>query len=196
MESGETTAFFSLGRSNKTPVEVKPRRASRTARGSSLYDSAWESLGVCADRLHRGSIRWRTVTSYEEVMVVHVAIHVSGDLCRFGAECRAPALQEDHDYHPPYTGVGVGSEPAIARSVVRAGTRLTEDLLLVEIEPQAASGSVLHRAGHPVRQLGNDGSDVELPLHSRLEGGDLIGSRGMLQVIERAAIGDRRNHRA
>src|SRR5215467_11626476 len=153
-------------------------------------------LWVCADSLHRSGVRWESVTSNEEVVIVHVAVHATRNLCRFGSECRAAALEEDHHHHSPHTCVGVGSEPTIAGSFVRTGAGLPQNLFLVEVEPQAAGCPVLHCTCHPVRKFGNDWSDIQLPLDARLKGRDLFRTRRMLQIIECSTVGDRRNHRA
>src|SRR5581483_11981737 len=148
-----------------------------------------------ADGLHGGLIGWHSVSGDEEVVVVHVAVHASCDFGGFGAEGGASALQEDHDDDPAHAGVGVGSEPAEAGAFMRARPGLAEDLFFVEIHAQAACSAVMDSAGHAVSQFRNDWGDIELALYARLETGDLLWIRGMLQVIESSAVGDRRNHR-
>src|SRR5579862_7607598 len=120
------------------------------------------------------------MTGEEEVVVIHVAVHASRNLSGFRAEGRASSLQKDHDDDTSDTRVRVGSKPAVAGSLVRAGTGLAEDLFFVEVQSQAARCAVLHRSGHPVREFRNHGSDVKLALDTRLETGNLFWSGRML----------------
>ena len=84
----------------------------------------------------------------------------------------------------------VGGEPAEAGSLVGAGAGLAEDGQLCEAGPQAAGGAVFHRAGHAVLQIGDVTGDVEGALDARLEGRDLFGRGGVLQVVEGSAVGE------
>lgn len=120
------------------------------------------------------------MTGHKEVVVIHVAVHVSGDLSRFRSERRPASLQEDHDDNASDTRVRVRSEPAITRSFVRTSTGLAQDLFLVEVETETARRTILHRASHAIREFRNDGSDIELPFDARLEARDLFRSGWML----------------
>src|SRR5580658_5831245 len=56
----------------------------RSARGFGLWRRA------CG--LGQGGIRWPRGSRDEEVVIVKVAVHDSGNLSRLGAECRTPTL--------------------------------------------------------------------------------------------------------
>src|SRR3954469_11656807 len=126
----------------------------------------------------------------KEIMVVHVAVHASGNLSSFRTKSRTSSLQENHYYNAPHAGIGVGGEPSEAGSGVGAGSSFAEDFFFVEIEAQAAGSAKLHRSGHAVRQFGNDGRDIELPLHPRLKAGHFFRTGRMLEIVESSAIGD------
>src|SRR6516164_6476372 len=183
-ESLVTPAPTSRGRENK-----------RRSRSCVSCERREIQLRIVANRLRIRGFGWHAVSS-EEVVVIHLAVHASGDLGSFRAEGRTSALQEDHDYNAADSGVGIRSEPAVASAGMRTGSRFAEDFFLVEVEAQAARCAILHRARHAVGKFGNDWSDIELALYTRLEARNFIRSRRMLQIVERAAVGDRRNHRA
>src|ERR1700730_6415078 len=122
-----------------------------------------------ADRLHRGVGRI-AVRGNEEIMVVHVAIHVSGNFRGLGTKGGTPALQEDDHHDAPNAGVGVGSEPAEARSGVRTGSGFAQNLFFVEVQSQFTGSTVLDGPGHAIGKLRNEGSDVELATSSGVVG--------------------------
>src|SRR6202021_1652673 len=135
------------------------------------------------DCLHGCLIAGQAVTGNEEIVVVHVAIHVSGNFGSLGAEGWTSTFEEDYENHAPNAGVGVGGEPAVAGSRVRAGSRLAEDFFFVEVHAQAARGAVLHGSSHAVGEFRNRVAVLVLPFPRRVEVGDLFGRGRMLQVV-------------
>src|SRR4029077_16385489 len=79
-------------------------------------------------RLHVCRIGWQGGAGNEEVVVVEVAIHASGDLGGLGTEGGASALQEDYDDDSPYVCLGIGREPSIPCACLRAGSSLAQNL--------------------------------------------------------------------
>ena len=71
-----------------------------------------------------------------------------------------------------------------------------ENRLFAEIQAQTARRTVLDCSGHAVRKFRNDIRNIQVTLHARLKIGNGFGSTWMLQVEERAAVGDRRNQGA
>ena len=65
-----------------------------------------------------------------------------------------------------------------------------------EVGAQPARGSILHRAGHAVFEVGNVFGDIERALDLGLERGHFFRRGGMLQVVERSAVGDGGHKRA
>src|SRR3954466_1549863 len=127
-------------------------------------------------------------------MVVHVAVDAAGNLGSLGTEGRTTSLEENYQYNASNAGVGVRGEPAVARSLVRAGSSLAQDFFFVEVETQAARGAEANRSRHTVRKFRDDRSDIKLALDPGLEIGNVFRLAGMLQVIESASVGDGGNH--
>src|SRR6185369_916934 len=71
-----------------------------------------------------------------------------------------------------------------------------QNLLFTKVQTQSASGAILHGAGHAFSNFRDERADIELALYTRLKADDLIDRRGMLEVIERPAVGDGGNQRA
>src|SRR5271166_2288990 len=132
----------------------------------------------------------------EEVVIVEVAIHASGNFRSFGAESRATAFQENNYDDVTDIGLSVGGEPPEAGARVRAGSGLAQNFFLIEVSPQTARGTELYCALHSVGNFWNQRGNVQAALYHRLEIRDIFRSRGMLQIIERAAISDGRDQRA
>ena len=91
--------------------------------------------------------------------------------------------------------VGVGDEPADFGSWVVAGAGLAErGFVTAGIE--AALGCAVENGGeHAFANFGEDWGDVEVALHFRLKILDVFGSARVLQVVERAAVGERGRER-
>src|SRR2546427_2538857 len=87
---------------------------------------------------------------YEEVVVVEIAIHASGNLGGLGAVGGTSTAQEDYRYDASDVGLGVGGEPSVAGAGMGAGSGFAEDGFLVKIQAYAAGGAVFDRAGHAV----------------------------------------------
>src|ERR1700722_302198 len=128
---------------------------------------------------------------HKEVVIVKIAIHASGNFGRFGAVGRAPALEEDNYDDVTDVGFGIRGKPSEASAGVRTGSGLAQNFLLFEIDSQAAGGAEMNGAFHAIGNLWNQGGDVKTAFHYWLKIGNLFGRSGMLQVIERAAIGYR-----
>src|SRR5204862_4324826 len=101
------------------------------------------------------------------------------------------ALQEDHRHHPSKLSIRIRREPSITGTALGACPGLAQDLLFAEVQAQAAGCSVLHRSRHTVSHLRDKRLDVQGPLDLRLEADDFVRRVGMLEVIERPAIGNR-----
>ena len=98
----------------------------------------------------------------------------------------------DH-YDTPDVSVGIRSKPPVASTGARASTRLTENFFFVEINLDAPCRAVSHRPQHTVGNFRNQGSDLEVAFHSRLESSYFFGSRGVLQIVKCSAVGNRGN---
>src|SRR5262249_6889885 len=151
------------------------------------------SLLLCA---HAGLLRRRSAAGGggalgEEVVVIEGAVELAADFGGLGAVGRASALEEDHGHNVAVLRIRVGGEPAEAGAVLGAGAGLAQDLLFAEVEAQAAGGTVLHGAHHAFGDFGDERADIELALHARLEVDDVVGRGRVLEVVERAAVGDR-----
>ncbi len=89
-------------------------------------------------------------------------------------------------------GIQEGSEPAheLAGAVILAGACLAEQRL-GGIEIGQPGGAVIDRPAHADFDIVDAvGSQIQRALHLGAEVFDVIGGAGILQVIERAAIGD------
>src|SRR3982074_3371032 len=86
----------------------------------------------------------------EKVVVIQVAVHMTRNLGCLGAKSCTPTLQEHYNDYPTKTGVGIGGEPAKARSSTGTRSGLAENFFFAKVEAQAARGPVLHRAHHAV----------------------------------------------
>src|SRR5262249_2211810 len=124
------------------------------------------------------------------------AIELAADFGGLGAEGGASALEKDHGHNVSVLRVGVGGEPAEAGAVFGAGAGLAQDLFFTEVEAQATGGAILHGAHHAFSQVRDERGDRELALDARLEVDDVIGGGGVLQVEERAPVGDGGDQRA
>ena len=127
---------------------------------------------------------------HKEVVIVEIAIQASGNFGRFGAVGRPAAFEEDNYDDVADVGFGIGGKPSEASAGVGAGSGLAQNFLLFEIYSQAAGGAEMNGAFHAIGNFRNQRGDIETALHYRLKIGDLFGRRGMLQVVERAAVGD------
>ena len=102
------------------------------------------------------------------------------------------AARQHHHYHQfVRSGLIERPEPAHVRGVaiVGAGAGLAQDRL-VRIVGGAASGAVVGDRFHAALEIGDPGAELELPLDSRHQVGRFVLSAGILQVVERAAVGD------
>src|ERR1041385_33118 len=177
---------------------TKPKKASlrdaffidqrRKVEDRSLLLCAHGRLLTCAARCCGGLA--------EEVVVVQRAVEFAGDLGGFGAVGGSAALEKDHGHNVSDLGVGVGGEPAEAGAVFRAGAGLAQDLLFTKVETQAAGGAVLNGAHHALGDLRNQRADFKLALDARLKVDDIVCRERVLEVIERAAVGDGGDQRA
>ena len=122
-------------------------------------------------------------------MIVEIAIQASGNFGRFGAVGRAAAFEKDNYDDVTDVGFSIGGKPSEASAGVGAGSGLAQNFLLFEIDSQAARGAEMNGAFHAIGNFWNQRSDIKTPLHYRLKIRNLFGRRGMLQIIERAAIG-------
>src|SRR5438270_1969613 len=132
----------------------------------------------------------------EEIVIVQRAVELAADFGGFGAEGGATTLEENHGDNVSVLRVSVRSEPAEARAVFGAGAGLAQDLLFTKVQAQAAGGAILHGAGHAFSDFRDQRANIKLALYARLKADDLIHRRGMLEVIERASVGDGGNQRA
>src|ERR1700678_134163 len=94
-----------------------------------------------------GSIR-RGAIGQEEIMVVQIAVHMSGNLGGFGTESGPATLEENDNHNATAAGVRVGGKPAKARASVGAGSGFAQNFFFVEVEPEPACRTVLHRSRH------------------------------------------------
>src|SRR6266852_7043540 len=98
---------------DKLPPERKSwPRSVRPTRGGLLF----LRRGGTADFLDGCVRRWRggERPGYEEVVVVEIAVHASGNLGGLGAVGGTSAAQEDYRHDASDVGLGVGGEPSEA----------------------------------------------------------------------------------
>ncbi len=124
----------------------------------------------------------------EITLLRKTAVNVSRHTRRQGTYGRPPARkQHDHDQLMA-TYIVEGAEPAQVRVAIGAGAGLAGDGFILLRPPRRAE---FDGAAHPRLQLGDQVSDIQLPLHTRRELGDLLGRAGILEVIEGAAVRQR-----
>src|SRR5580704_6565812 len=156
----------------------------------------WNDLLRGSELTYGRAIRGQSRLDHKETVIVEIAIHHTSDFRSLGAESRTAAFEEDDDDNVTNVSFCVGGKPSEACACMGASTGLAQNFLLAEICAEAAGGAELYSAFHSIRNLGDERGDVEVALYHRLEICDVLGSRRMLQVIERAAIGDGRDQRA
>src|ERR1700739_185916 len=142
----------------------------------------------CARHLHRG-MGLRALVG-KVVAIPEVLVELAGQLRSARTESRPSAFEEKHRDQAAWRCFGVRNNPAETRPLVGAGSGLAKDRQFLEVGAQAASGSILHGASHAVLQVRHVARDVERPLHLGLKCHDLFGRSGMLEVVERSAVGD------
>jgi len=91
--------------------------------------------------------------------------------------------------------IGVGDEPTDFRCWVVAGAGLAERGFVAAGIEAALGCAVENGSEHAFANFREDRSDVEVALYFRLKILNVFGSAGILQVVERAAIGERGRER-
>ena len=156
----------------------------------------WNDLLRGSELMYGRAIRRQSRLDHKEIVIVQIAIHHASDFRSLGTESRTAAFEEDDDDNVTNVSFGVRGKPSETRARVGARTGLAQDFFLAEICAEAAGGAELNSAFHSIRNFGDERGDVEVALYDRLETRDVLGSCGMLQIVERAAIGDGRDQRA
>src|SRR5262249_25205191 len=98
--------------------------------------------------------------------------------------------------NPADAGVGVRGKPPEAGTCARTGSGLAQDFFFREVSAQAASGAIAYCPGHAIGDFRNQRSNVETAFNTWLEVSNGFSSRRMLQVVQGAAVSNRRNQRA
>src|ERR1700743_1317919 len=101
----------------------------------------------------------------EIIFIPQRPIELSSQFSRFGSKGRPSALEEKHRNNPPLRGISKRSKPPQPSAIIRAGSRLAHHGKLAEVGPQRPRCSVLHSALHTDRNLRNQRSYVQHPLH-------------------------------
>src|ERR1700690_1841247 len=141
--------------------------------------------GGVDDFFEVGSGRGTGGSGDEEIVVVEVAIHASGNFGGFGAEGGTATLQEDDGHDASCIGVGIGGEPSKASAGAGTGSGFAEDRFFAEVEAETARGAILDRSGHAIGKFGNGRGNVEMAFDDGLKIGNRVGGGGMLQVVQR-----------
>jgi len=134
----------------------------------------------------------------EIILFPQLAVDVACNLSR-GWPFHAPSIptQQNRQRDSRMRLIGVTQEPADARRihVIVAGARLSQRSLLaarVGAEPTCA---IKHRGQHAFAHLGKNVGDVQVSLDARLEIVHFILRMGILQIVERATVCERRGLR-
>src|SRR5581483_5616379 len=121
--------------------------------------------------------------------LTQLPINATGNLGSVRAEHHATAAQKDHHDIFGLLLIRVRDEPAQARSILATGSGLAVDLLIRAVGQPA--GAVNDSFCHSLFDAGKELSQItQSPPDSGLEFRDLFQGTGILQVIQRAAIGD------
>src|SRR3989441_11003424 len=126
----------------------------------------------------------------EVILFAQAAVNPASDECSGRALHAAgiPAKQNDQrDF-----GLGficVGNEPAQVRLVVGAGARLAQRKLIAALIETRFPRAIEHGGEHAFANRGKERSDIELALDARFKASAAVFRRGILEEVERAAIG-------
>ena len=130
------------------------------------------------------------------ILFFQVVVENARQFRGLGAIGRSATFKENHRDQFSVRRIGIRTKPAEPRSIVRAGAGLSQDWKLFEVGEHRAPGAKLHHVGHAKAHRRKQRSDVEFALHHWVEIRDFRWSLGMLQIIQRASIGDGGNQRS
>src|ERR1700730_530714 len=125
------------------------------------------------------------------ILFAEPAVDAPGDLRGGGTNHLSRAAAEQNgqrDFRMSF--IGIGDEPAHFRRWVVAGTGLAERGF-VAADVKAALGSAIEDGSeHAFANFRQHRSNVQIALHARSESLNLVGSAWILQVVQRAAVGE------